>query len=122
MANKKILIVDDEPDMADFLKTALESDGYAVESAGSGQAVLDVLKKGPVDLILLDMGIPGVHPATPAEDVRKRSRTKAPILIMTGRDVLKEEKDGHLRGSDGALQKGAGMESILKKVKELLPK
>jgi DNA-binding response OmpR family regulator len=117
---KTILICDDEPDMADFLKTALEAEGYAVETAASGDAIVNKLKTLTPDLILLDMGMPGVNPATPAKDVRGKTRTKAKILIMTGRDIAREQKSGSLQGADGALQKGTGMDSILSEVKKAL--
>ncbi|MFH1726214.1 MAG: response regulator [Elusimicrobiota bacterium] len=120
MAEKTILIADDEPDMADFLKAALEADGFKVESAASADAIINKLKDVTADLILLDMGMPGLDPTTPALDVRKKTRTRAKILIMTGRDIAKEAKEGHLRDADGALQKGAGMDAILSKVKEVL--
>lgn len=117
---KIILIADDEPDMADFLRTALEAEGFQVESAASADAIVAKLKTVAPDLILLDMGMPGLNPVTPAQMVRDKTRTKAKILIMTGRDIAKEQKDGHLKGSDGALQKGAGMDAILNKVKEVV--
>lgn len=119
---KTILIADDEPDMADFLKTALEAEGYVVESAASADAITNKLKTLTPDLILLDMGMPGLNPVTPAQAVRDKTRTKAKILIMTGRDIAKEQKEGHLKGADGALQKGAGMDSIITKVKEVAGK
>mgnify|MGYP001765175129 CR=1 FL=1 len=50
------------------------------------------------------------------------TKTKAKIIIMSGRDIAKEQKEGHLKGSDGALQKGAGMDSIINKVKEVVGK
>jgi DNA-binding response OmpR family regulator len=119
---KNILIADDEPDMADFLATALEADGYTVDSAGSADAIVVKLKTFAADLILLDMGMPGLDPVTPAKDIRNKTKTKSKIVIMTGRDIAKEQKEGHLTGADGALQKGTGMDSILKKVREILPK
>lgn len=119
---KTILIADDEPDMADFLKTALEAEGYAVESAASADAIINKLKTLNPDLILLDMGMPGLNPTTPAQMVRDKTKTKAKIIIMSGRDIAKEQKEGHLKGSDGALQKGAGMDSIINKVKEVVGK
>jgi DNA-binding response OmpR family regulator len=121
MAGKTILVADDEPDMADFLKSALEAEGYVVETAASGDAIANKLKTVAPDLILLDMGMPGVNPVTPAKDLRAKTKTKAKIVIMTGRDIAREQKGGHLQGADGALQKGAGMDSILSKVKEILP-
>jgi len=120
MAGKTILVADDEPDMADFLKSALEAEGYAVETAASGEAIVNKLKTVTPDLILLDMGMPGISPVAPAKDLRTQTRTKVKILIMTGRDIAREQKGGHLDGSDGALQKGAGMDSILSKVRETL--
>ena len=118
--SKSILIADDEPDMADFLKAALEAEGFTVESAGSADAILNKLKENSPDLILLDMGMPGLDPKTPAQFIRTKSRTTAKIMIMTGRDITKERNEGHLRGSDGALQKGTGMDSIITEVKKVL--
>ncbi|MEK7657188.1 MAG: response regulator [Elusimicrobiota bacterium] len=118
---KNILIADDEPDMADFLRTALEASGYTVDSAASADGIANKLKTFAADLVILDMGMPGLNPVTPALDVRNRTHTKSKILIMTGRDIAKEQKEGHLKGSEGALQKGAGMDAIVKKVKEMLP-
>ena len=120
MPGKNILICDDEPDMADFLKAALEAEGYAVESASSSDSIVAKLKEYQADLILLDMGMPGLDPKTPAQAVRTKTRTRAKIIIMTGRDIEKEKKEGGLRGADGALQKGSGMDTIIDKVKEIL--
>ena len=120
MAEKKVLICDDEPDMADFLMAALEAEGYAVETAASADAIIAKLKDFDADLILLDMGMPGLNPDTPALDIRTRTRTKSKILIMTGRDLAHEKKGQGLTGADGALQKGTGMDAIVNKVKEFL--
>jgi two-component system KDP operon response regulator KdpE len=121
MADKKILICDDEPDMADFLMVALEAEGYQVETAASSDAIVAKLKDSAPDLILLDMGMPGINPDTPAMDVRNKTKTKAKILIMTGRDLEHEKKGKGLSGADGALQKGTGMDELVGKVKEFLP-
>ena len=121
MAGKSILICDDEPDMADFLMAALEAEGYKVETAASADAIVAKLKDFPAELVLLDMGMPGLSPDTPAKDIRTRTQTKAKILIMTGRDLAHEKKGKGLDGADGALQKGTGMDAIVTKVKEFLP-
>jgi DNA-binding response OmpR family regulator len=115
---KSILIADDEPDMADFLKVTLESEGYTVALAASADTIISKLKEFPADLILLDMGMPGLDPDRPAKMVRDKTRTRAKIIIMTGRDISKETKSGGLAGADGALQKGAGMEQIIDAVKK----
>lgn len=118
---KNILICDDEPDMADFLMAALEAEGYTVETAASADAIVAKLKEFQAELILLDMGMPGLNPDTPARDIRNKTRTKSKILIMTGRDIEREKKGKGLDGADGALQKGIGMDALVTKVKEILP-
>ena len=56
----RILIVDDEPPIRRFLRTALAAQGYRVEEAADGEAALDFLKRNPVDLVVLDLGLPGM--------------------------------------------------------------
>ena len=56
----RVLIVDDEPPIRRFLRTALSAQDYRVEEAGDGEAALDFLKRNPVDLVVLDLGLPGM--------------------------------------------------------------
>ena len=55
----RVLIVDDEPPIRRFLRTALSAQDYRVEEAADGEAALDFLKRNPVDLVVLDLGLPG---------------------------------------------------------------
>ena len=61
MATARMLIVDDEPQMVDFLRTLLEVESFAVETASSGQEALECVQRNPApDLVLLDVAMPGV--------------------------------------------------------------
>ena len=58
---KKLLIVEDEPDMARMEQMMLESSGYSISIAGTVSEALKILKKDKIDLILLDVILPGDH-------------------------------------------------------------
>lgn len=120
MSQKSVLIGDDDLSMVEMLRDLLEVEGVAVEDATSIDKLIELAKAKPYDLILLDMGIPGLDETTPAQDLRARSGTNSKILILSGRDIAAEEQAGHLAGSQGAIQKGGGLDPIVAGVKKLL--
>jgi len=86
MAKKTILIVDDDPDFVEATRVVLEGAGYAVQSASNGKEGLARLKKGGVDLLVLDVMMTddteGFHTA---EEIRGNPATaKVPIVMLTG--------------------------------------
>src|SRR5579872_443704 len=78
-----ILIVDDEPGVRSALTGVLEDEGYAVEAVASGEACLDRLTRGPVDLILLDVWLPGIDGLTTLARLRERE-TDAQVVLISG--------------------------------------
>jgi DNA-binding response OmpR family regulator len=120
MPGKYVLIADDDLDMVEFLATALQASGLQTDSAATIEDLVQKLRASTPDLIVLDMGMPGLDERTPAMDVRKRTYTRAKILIVTGRDIANERKAGHLQGSQGAVQKASGMDPIIAAAQELL--
>ena len=81
----RILIVDDEPPIRRFLRTALAAQDYRVEEAGDGEAALDFLKRNPVDLVILDLGLPGMDGLDVVRRLRGEGKT-VPIIILSRRD------------------------------------
>ena len=86
MAKKTILIVDDDADFVEATRVVLESAGYAIQSASNGKEGLARLKKGGVDLLVLDVMMTrdteGFHIA---QEIRKDPATaKVPIVMLTG--------------------------------------
>jgi two-component system nitrogen regulation response regulator NtrX len=78
-----ILIVDDEPGVRTALRGVLADEGYAVESVASGEACLDRLTRGPVDLILLDVWLPGMDGLATLARLRER-QVDAQVVLISG--------------------------------------
>jgi two-component system nitrogen regulation response regulator NtrX len=78
-----ILIVDDEPGVRTALTGVLSDEGYAVESVASGEACLERLARGPVDLILLDVWLPGIDGLTTLARLRER-QVDAEVVLISG--------------------------------------
>jgi DNA-binding response OmpR family regulator len=94
---KRILIVDDDPDMVEMLRFALHSEGYAIRTAVTGREALRKALLSPPDLIVLDLLLAGLHSFNLCEHLRSHSATASvPIIIATS--------------SPGELLRLAGME------------
>lgn len=91
LAQKRILVVDDEQDVRDYLKTALQDSGFAVETATDGMEALKAVQSNPPDLISLDLVMPRHSGAKFYRELRKDKQLhQIPVLIVTGhaRDEL----------------------------------
>ncbi len=82
---KKILVVDDEPDMVAYLCTLFEDNGYLTETAADGDEALDKVKSGKPDLISLDLLMPNKTGIKMFRELRKDDATKdIPVVMVTG--------------------------------------
>ena len=81
---KKIMVVDNEPDIVDLTRTVLEIGGYNVVTASSGEECLRLLEKGKVDLVLLDIMMPGMS----GWDVFNRISKKNPEIKVAFMSIL----------------------------------
>jgi two-component system alkaline phosphatase synthesis response regulator PhoP len=82
---KRILVVDDEADVREYLKAALEDAGFTVETAGNGLEALESVRRSAPDLISLDLVMPHHSGAKFYRDLQKDKRlSKIPVLIVTG--------------------------------------
>lgn len=83
-SEKRILVVDDEPDVRDFLSTCLEDAGFQVETAVDGFDALEKIEKSPPDLITLDLLMPRISGIKLMRKLRKNSDWKQiPVIIVT---------------------------------------
>src|SRR6201993_849500 len=78
-----ILIVDDEPGVRTALTGVLRDEGYAVEAVSSGEACLERLTRGPVDLIVLDVWLPGMDGLATLQRLRER-QVDAQVVLISG--------------------------------------
>jgi len=100
----RILVVEDEKRIADFLSRGLESGGYAVDVAGDGNAAVEMVHATEYDLIILDLGLPDMDGMTVLKKIRTR-KTSPPVLILSARDAVDDRVKGLEGGADDYLVK-----------------
>jgi len=85
LPNKKVLVADDEADVREFVRAALEDDGYAFVEAPDGEAALAAARAEKPDLIILDVQMPGKTGFAVFDELRRDEATTAiPIIMLTG--------------------------------------
>ncbi|MGH2784464.1 MAG: response regulator [Actinomycetota bacterium] len=113
-----ILIVDDEPQIARALRVALSARGYEVATAGNGETALDLLASSPTDVVLLDLGLPGIDGV---EVVRRlRGWSSVPVIVVSVREAQSEKVAALDAGADDYLTKPFGMDELLARVRVAL--
>ena len=91
MDQKKILIIDDEPEVATLLKLRLEAQGYEVLTATDGQDGMDKIKKDKPDLVLLDVAMPKMDGYTFLQEFKKVTDLKeTPVIVLTAKGEMKD--------------------------------
>lgn len=99
----KILIVDDEPEIRNFLRLYLENEGYKAEEAGNGNDALNRIAEGDISLCLLDVMMPGIDGFHVLKKIRERSNI--PVIILSAKDTDADKILGLNLGADDYLSK-----------------
>src|SRR6202162_299148 len=115
----KILIIEDEPGLVTTLRDRLRKHGYLVSAARDGETGLEMVLREPVDLIFLDLMLPGQNGLTVSEKLRRAGST-TPILMLTARRQTKDKVAGLKAGGDDYLTKPFQMSELLARVEALL--
>lgn len=115
----KILIIEDEPGLVTTLRDRLHKHGYVVSAARDGETGLEMAMHEPVDLILLDLMLPGQNGLAVCEKLKKAGST-TPILMLTARRQTKDKVAGLKAGGDDYLTKPFQMSELLARVEALL--
>ncbi len=116
----RILVVEDERKVANFIRQGLVEEGHAVEVAGDGGTALDLILEGPpYDLIVLDVMLPGRDGFAVLKGLRDR-RVQTPVLLLTARDRVPDKVTGLDLGADDYLTKPFAFEEFLARVRALL--
>ncbi len=102
-AEKTILIIDDDEDIAHTLKANLALDGYAVLTASTGRQGIDLTRESRPDLILLDLNLPDLDGIAICEILRRG--VNVPIIMLTARDTLSDKVLGLKSGADDYMVK-----------------
>lgn len=109
-----VLIVEDDTYINQLLKEALTKEGYQCIQAFSGSEGKLVLEKGEVDLVLLDLMLPGIPGETVLEEIRKQNET--PVIILTAKEELDSKVDLLLAGADDYIIKPFDIREVLARI------
>jgi two-component system, OmpR family, copper resistance phosphate regulon response regulator CusR len=115
----RILIVEDQPKMASFIKKGLSAQGYSVDVAETGMAAESMVVETEYDLIILDVNLPDQNGLDTARHLRVDG-FKSPILMLTALSTTKDKIHGLDAGADDYLTKPFDFEELLARVRALL--
>ncbi|MEE8721886.1 MAG: response regulator transcription factor [Eggerthellaceae bacterium] len=115
---KRILVVDDESSITEFVGYALKKEGYDADVVGNGEDALALAKKNQYDLFILDIMLPGMDGYELCR--RLRSFTAAPVLFLSARDTELDKVVGLEIGADDYLAKPFGVRELIARVHALL--
>ena len=112
----RILIVEDEPGISNFLKQGLEEEAFAVDVADNGKEGLELALSGNYDLLLLDWMLPGMSGIELTRQFRK-DFSQTPIIFLTAKDTLDETVFGLQSGANDYIKKPFHFEELLVRIR-----
>ncbi len=116
--NDKILLIEDEPQIAGFISRGLRREGYTMVEALDGETGLDLAFGELPDLVILDIMLPGIDGLTVCRQIREGG-LQTPILMLTAKDAIPDRVAGLEAGADDYLVKPFAFEELLARVRAL---
>lgn len=114
----QVLVVDDDPQMLRAVSNALRARDYSVLTANDGESALDLLSEDQVDLVLLDLGLPGLDGHDVIERLRNWSQT--PIIVLSVREAQDEKVAALDAGADDYVTKPFATKELLARMRAVL--
>src|SRR5665213_3389179 len=114
----RILVVEDEPKLADLLARGLREEGHAADVATEGEQALWMAQAAPFDAIVLDVMLPGIDGFEVCRRLRA-SEVWAPVLMLTARDAVEDRVSGLDAGADDYLVKPFAFDELLARLRAL---
>jgi len=116
---RRVLLVEDDDRIVDFLRRGLKAEGYVVEVARTGQEALLFGTDGQFQVIILDLGLPDINGRKICEHWRARG-IDTPILMLTARDTVQDKVTGLRVGADDYMTKPFAFEELLARIEALM--
>lgn len=117
--NRSILIVEDDPRVADFLVRGLKAEGFAVQHARTGPQGLELARRGDLALLVLDLMLPGINGLELCQTFRAEGG-QTPVLMLTAMSTTEDKVNGLRLGADDYLTKPFDFEELLARIEALL--
>jgi two-component system KDP operon response regulator KdpE len=111
----RVLVVDDDPQILRAVRTSLQGHSYDVLTAGNGETALDLLPDAGVDLVVLDLGLPGIDGHEVIE--RIRSWSDVPIIVLSVMDGQRDKVEAFEAGADDYVTKPFAMPELLARMR-----
>jgi DNA-binding response OmpR family regulator len=115
----RMLLVEDEKGVANFIKKGLEEEYYTIDHAKNAEEALLFFDGNSYDMIILDVMMPGMNGFELCKKIRKKG-IQSPVLMLTARDAVKDKVQGLDSGADDYLTKPFSFEEFLARVRALL--
>jgi len=112
----RILIVEDEGRIASFIAKGLAADGYTTSTVGDGHTALDLALSGDFDLVILDIGLPGMDGYDVLEQMRSAG-SRLPVIVLTARDSVTDTVSALEGGADDYMPKPFRFAELLARVR-----
>ena len=118
---KRVLVVDDEPNIVMSLRFLMEREGLEVEVAPTGEAALQALERAPADLVLLDVMMPEIDGFEVCQRIRAHPAwAGTPIIMLTAKGREVEREKGRALGADDYITKPFSTRELVARVKQML--
>lgn len=115
----RVLLVEDDKRIADFVQRGLKAEGYAVEVANTGQLGVMLGTEGKFQAIVLDLGLPDLNGREVCQQLRDNG-VATPILMLTARDTVQDKVTGLRAGADDYMTKPFAFEELLARIEVLM--
>lgn len=117
--SNKILLIEDEPELASFICRGLREEGYTIDAIHDGTSGWHALQRGQFDVVILDWNLPGVDGMALLKRFREADKT-TPVLFLTARDAVPDRVAGLDIGADDYLTKPFAFDELLARLRALL--
>lgn len=116
----RVLLIEDEEQIADFLRRGLTFKGYQVDVAHTGEAGLDQARDNPPDLVVLDVMLPGISGVEVCTRLRNGLDPQLPVIMLTAKESTEDKIEGLDAGADDYIAKPFSFDELLARIRAAL--
>ena len=120
MPSRRILIVEDEPNIVESLRFILEQAGFVIDIVADGGSALDRLREGDFQAVVLDVMLPGMNGFDVLRSIRADGRTReTPVIVLTAKGQANDRKTAEAIGASAFIPKPFSNAEVVERVREL---